>query len=139
MKTRKQHRDQVGGAIALPNLYTNLYSSDMAPLLPSNTVSVSDANARGVSGLLKDAESGSDVVVARHGRPVAAIVGIRRLEEIADLEADLRSAALVLARAATDNGVRLDLDEVINAFGFSRAELEAELDAELAGEPRAPR
>lgn len=102
---------------------------DMAVL--ERALSVSAANERGVSGLIKDAESGWDIVVERHGRPVAAVVSVRRLAELAELEADLRSAALVLARAATDTGRRTDLDQVINSLGFNRAELEAELDAEM--------
>jgi hypothetical protein len=35
--------------------------------------------------------------------------------------ADLRDAALVLVRAATDTGARTSLDDVIAAFGFERA------------------
>jgi len=45
---------------------------------------------------------------------------------------DLRSAALVLARAAADSGQRTDLDTAIVALGFDRVELEAEVDAEHA-------
>lgn len=94
-------------------------------------MSVTAANARGVSGLLKDAEGGQDIVVERHGHPVAAIVSMHRLSELRELEADLRSAALVLARAATDTGERTELDAAIAGLGFDRSELEAELDAEL--------
>lgn len=93
-------------------------------------MSVTAAHSRGVSGLLKDAESGSDIVVERHGHAVAAIVSVRRLSELAALEADLRSAALVLSRAATDTGARTELDAAIVALGFDRAELEAELATE---------
>ncbi|SEP29596.1 DUF2442 domain-containing protein [Trujillonella endophytica] len=39
-------------------------------------------------------------------------------------------AALLRARAATDTGNRTDLDAVITALGYERAELEAELDAD---------
>lgn len=98
----------------------------------TRSISVTDASARGVSGLLRDAEGGNDVIVKRHGHPVAAVVGMDRLAEIARLEADVRSAALVLARAATDDGEPKDLDDVIAALGFDRRQLEAELDAELA-------
>jgi antitoxin (DNA-binding transcriptional repressor) of toxin-antitoxin stability system len=98
----------------------------------TRTISVTDASARGVSGLLRDAEGGNDVIVQRHGRAVAAVVGMGRLTEIASLEADIRSAAVVLARAASDDGARTDLDDVIDALGFDRAQLEAELDAEAA-------
>lgn len=105
----------------------------MAPTV-ERSISVTAASERGISGLLKDAESGTDVVVERHGRPVAAIVSMRRLGELAELEADLRSAALVLTRAAGDNGRRTDLDDLISSLGFDRSDLEHELDAELAAE-----
>jgi antitoxin (DNA-binding transcriptional repressor) of toxin-antitoxin stability system len=81
---------------------------------------------------VRDVEMGEDVVVERHGRAVVAVVNMRHLDELRRLEADLREAALILSRAATDTGRRTNLDEVIAAFGFDRAELEAELDAELA-------
>jgi len=97
-----------------------------------SVVSVTEAASRGVSGLVRDAEDGSEVVVERRGRAVAAVVSIRRLNELRSLEADLRDAALVLARAATDTGARTDLDDAITAFGFNRAGLETELDADLS-------
>jgi hypothetical protein len=53
---------------------------------------------------------------------------------ITNREADIRSAALVLARAAGDDGTRSDIDDVIEALGFDRSQLEAELDAEIADE-----
>lgn len=77
-------------------------------------MSVTAATKRGISGLLKDAEFGTPVVVERHGRPVAAIVSMRHLHEFAEFEADLRSAAFALERTARDDGQRTDLDEVIN-------------------------
>lgn len=43
----------------------------------------------------------------------------------------LLETALVMARFATDNGNRTELDDVIKTLGFNRAELEAELDAEI--------
>ena len=98
----------------------------------SRTLSVTDAAARGVAGLVKDAEAGHDILVERRGVPVAAVVSTRQLEAIRHLEADLRDAVLVLTRMATDSGVRAPLDEAITAFGYTRAELEAELAADLA-------
>lgn len=95
-------------------------------------VSVSEASGRGVAGLVRVASEGGDVVVTRHGRPVAAVVSTRRLEELHQLEEQLRDAALALIRAATDSGVRTSLDEAIAEFGLDRGELEAELDADLA-------
>lgn len=73
-----------------------------------------------------------NVVVERRGKAVAALVSMRHLDELRRLEADLRETALLLSRAATDTGHRTGLDEAITAFGFDRAELEAELDADIA-------
>lgn len=98
----------------------------------TDIVSVTDAAGRGVPGLVREAEQGHDIVVSRRGRPVAAVISIGRLERLRDLEADLRSAALVLSRAMTDDGSRHELDDVIDSFGFDRAELAAELTADLA-------
>ena len=95
------------------------------------TLSVTDATQRGVARLVADAERGAAVIVSRRGRPAAAVVGIGRLESILQREDDLRSAALVLARAATDTGARTSLDDIISALGFDRDELEAEMAAEL--------
>lgn len=115
------------------DLYGFLYSYAMALAdFHPHVVSVTEAVTRGVPGLVKDVEQGEDVVVARRGHPVAAVVSIRRLEQLRSLESDLRDIALVLTRAATDTGVRVGLDGAITAFGFDRAELEAELKADLA-------
>ena len=100
--------------------------------LAAETVSVTEAAERGVPALVRDASGGQDIVVARRGEPVAAVVGMKRLAEIQELERDLRSAALVMARLATDDGRHRSLDEVIALFGFDRDELEAELDADIA-------
>lgn len=95
------------------------------------SLSVTDASRRGLSRLVADAEAGAGVVVERRGVAAAVVVGAHRMRSILQREDDLRSAALVLTRAATDDGNRSSLDEVIAAFGFDREELEAELDAEL--------
>ncbi len=98
----------------------------------AHVVSVTDAAKSGLPKLLRDAENGADVIVERHGRAVAAVVSMRHLEEIQRLETDLRETALLLSRAATDTGHRTGLDEVLSALGLDRAELEAELDDDLA-------
>ena len=105
----------------------------MADTWHAHTLSVTEAAARGVAGLVRDAELGDDVVVARRGKPVACVVSMQRMGQLRELETELRDIALVLTRAATDTGRRISLDDAIEAFGFSRAtELEAELDAEPA-------
>ena len=97
-----------------------------------HVISVTDAAKSGLPKLLREVEHGEDVVVERHGKAVAAVVSMRHLDQIRRLEADLRESALLLARAATDTGHRTDLDEVLTTLGFDRAQLEAELDADLA-------
>lgn len=97
-----------------------------------HVLSVTEAAKRGLPRLVKDVECGEHVVVERRGKAVAALVNMSHLDEIRRLEADLRETALILSRAATDTGHRTDLDEAITAFGFHRAALEAELDADLA-------
>jgi antitoxin (DNA-binding transcriptional repressor) of toxin-antitoxin stability system len=84
---------------------------------PRQDLSVSTASARGVARLVADAAAGDEVVITRHHRAVAAVVGIEQLREIDSLAADLRDLALVMARAADDDGRRTTLGEVAAAFG----------------------
>lgn len=104
----------------------------IADLHPERHMSVTAASGRGVAGLVKDAEGGEDIIVERHGRAVAAVISVDHFTELHTMRADLTAAALVLARELTDSGRRTDLDDAISAFGFDRAELEAELDADIA-------
>jgi prevent-host-death family protein len=83
---------------------------------PRELLSVSAASARGVARLVADAAAGSEVVVTRHHRPVAAVVGIERLHDLDELTADLRDLALVIARSADDRGHHIPLDRVREAF-----------------------
>lgn len=130
---RSENRSPIGSdgyAMIRPlSLSTILHTSGMADTHPT-TLSVSEATRRGVAGLLKAAEQGGYLIVSRHGRPVACVISIRRLEELHAIEGELREMALLLARSGTDAGVRIGLDEAIEAFGFSRAELESELELE---------
>ncbi|WP_067597489.1 prevent-host-death family protein [Nocardiopsis listeri] len=87
-------------------------------------ISVTDATRRGVAGIVHDAEQGTELIVTRRREPVAAVVAYERLTELEQAEADLRDLALVLTRAATDSGRRTSLDDVLAAFGYSRATLE---------------
>lgn len=103
-----------------------------ADLHHERTLSVTEASSRGVAGLVKDAERGEGIIVERHGRAVAAVISVEQFDELHRVRADLIAASLVLARELSDTGSRTDLDDAIAAFGFDRAELEAELDADLA-------
>ncbi|MEV1238719.1 type II toxin-antitoxin system Phd/YefM family antitoxin [Nonomuraea sp. NPDC050022] len=67
-------------------------------------LSVTEAAQRGVARLVADAEQGTDLVVTRRHQPVAAVVSIRRLNELEEAAADLRDLALVLARSVADTG-----------------------------------
>lgn len=99
---------------------------------PERTLSVTAATGRGVAGLVKDAERGEDIIVERHGRAVAAVISVKHFDELHRVRADLTAASLVLARELSDTGNRTDLDDAIAGFGFDRAEMEAELDADIA-------
>jgi antitoxin (DNA-binding transcriptional repressor) of toxin-antitoxin stability system len=80
-------------------------------------LSVTAASSRGIARLVADAATGSEVVVTRHQQPVAAVVGIERLTALEQLRDDLRDLALVVARAADDDGRRTSLDEAVESFG----------------------
>lgn len=91
-------------------------------------MSISEANQKGLSKLAGDAESGVDTVLLRNSRPVAAVVGMTkmaRLQELEDLEDDLRLMALTLARTTMDNGNRTSFDKVLAHFGLERDDLVA--------------
>ncbi|MEQ4726006.1 type II toxin-antitoxin system prevent-host-death family antitoxin [Nonomuraea sp. B19D2] len=102
----------------------------MTVLHDATELSVTEAAQRGVARLVADAEQGADLVVTRRHQPVAAVVSIRRLNELEEAAADLRDLALVLARSVTDTGERVSLDEVLAAFGHTRESLAAIPDDE---------
>jgi prevent-host-death family protein len=102
----------------------------MTVLSNPRELSVTEATQRGVAGLVADAEDGSDLVVTRRNRPVAAVVSMARLAELERAAADLRDLALVLARAVTDKGRRTSLDDVLEAFGHTRESLDGLADDE---------
>lgn len=84
-------------------------------------ISITDANNKGVSKLVADAESGRPQVLLRNSRAVAAVVNIDsmdRLQRIDELEDDLRLLSIALVRAAADNGRRYDLDDVLAEVGI---------------------
>ncbi|MGV9302212.1 type II toxin-antitoxin system prevent-host-death family antitoxin [Nonomuraea sp. NPDC003727] len=102
----------------------------MTVLHDATELSVTEAAQRGVARLVAEAEQGADLVVTRRHQPVAAVVSIRRLNELEEAAADLRDLALVLARSVTDTGERVSLDEVLAAFGHTRESLTAIPDDE---------
>jgi prevent-host-death family protein len=87
---------------------------------PVEQLSVTEASRRGIARLVADAAHGSEVVVHRHARPVAAIVGFERFTELQQLRDDLRDLALVIGRSIADDGRRTGLDDVVDAFGRAR-------------------
>ena len=96
------------------------------------TLTITEASRAGISALVASAEAGNGIPLSRHGKVVAEVVSA---EEISSLRRDrdtLRDAALVMARFATDTGIRTDLDQAMESFGFTRAELEAEIAADIA-------
>lgn len=94
-------------------------------------MSITEASRTGVSGLVSSAESGQDISLSRHGHVVAEVVSASEIEGLRRDRETLRDAALVMARFATDSGVRTDLDSAMEAFGINRSELEAEIEAGL--------
>ncbi len=89
-------------------------------------ISITEANSKGVSKLVTDAENGRPQVLMRNSKAVAAIVDIAsmdRLQRLDELEDDLRLLSVALVRAAADDGRRFDLDDVLAEAGI-------DLDAE---------
>lgn len=92
-------------------------------------ISISEASNRGVSKLVSDAENGRPPILLRNGKAVAAVVTVEsldRLQQLDELEDDLRLLSLALVRAAADSGRRYDLDDVLAEAGIDPDELDAE-------------
>lgn len=96
----------------------------MAVIDTSHHISITEATRRGVSGLVADIVK-SDIVLERHGEPVAAVISMERIAALEEARSDLRDLALVLTRAATDTGERVSLDDVLGTFGLTREQLNA--------------
>jgi prevent-host-death family protein len=83
-------------------------------------ISVTEANRRGVSSLVKTASEGRPVVLVRNNEPAAVMVGVEtmeRLERIEELEEDIRLLAIAWARTLTDSGRRYSLEDVARELG----------------------
>jgi len=99
----------------------------MARVDTADLLSISDASKLGISALVRKAESGHDQVVLRNNRPVAAVVSMKRLEELQELQENLIDVSLAAARMMTTGPERYSLDDVLAQFGYTREQL---LDAD---------
>ena len=102
----------------------------MARIDTTDLISITEANALGISALARDAAKGRERVLLRNNKPVAAVVSIERLERLQQLEDDLADFALATARVLTDQGERVSLDDVLGRFGYTREQLRALPDAD---------
>ncbi len=87
---------------------------------------ISEANNKGISRLVQEAEGGHDTVLLRNSRPVAAVVNVERLERLERLESiesDLRLLAVSLTRVLSDTGVRHSFNDVLTKFGIAEDDL----------------
>ena len=96
---------------------------EMALVDTQQLISLTDAGKRGLSALIRDAESGADQIVMRNNRAVAAVISMARLEQLQQLEDDVADIALATARMLTTSAERASLDDVLDQFGITREEL----------------
>src|SRR3972149_5378764 len=89
----------------------------------ADLISISDANKIGISGLAREAEAGHEKVLLRNNKPIAAVVSIRRLEELQQLQEDLLDMSVAAARALTTGPRRHSLDDVLAQLGYTREQL----------------
>ncbi len=101
----------------------------------TNRISLADANVRGISELVREAEEGREQIIVRNDKPIAVVIGAERYERLLGLQDDLIDITLVAARVITDNGERFTLDEVLERFGYTREEL-ADEPAPQSDDPR---
>src|SRR5207244_3596 len=95
----------------------------MALVDTADLISISEASKRGISALVREAEAGHEQVVLRNNKPVAAVVSIKRLEEIEKLRENLLDVSFAAARLLTTGPRRHSLDEILVQFGYSREQL----------------
>ena len=100
----------------------------MALVDTDDLISISDANRLGVSALIREAEAGRDRVLLRNNKPVAAVISVKRLEQLQQLQEDLIDFSLASARRLTTGLGRHSLDEVLAQFGYSREQLREQPD-----------
>jgi len=89
-------------------------------------VSLAEASAMGVNGILELVSPTSYVFVEADDQISAVVVHPNRLFELVEREQDLLDLAVVRERLANDSGVRVPLDDVITGLGFTREDLESD-------------
>ncbi len=94
----------------------------MAVIETDEIVAVTEAG-RKLSTLVKEVEHHGQRVLVKNNRPVAVLIGVRRLRQLQDAEDSLADIALLLARILTDDGERTSLEDVLRAYGVTRQEL----------------
>ena len=94
--------------------------ADMPRLDDSVLLSIAEANKLGVAGLVRQVEEGHEPVLLRNNKPVAAVVSLKRLEQLEQLQDDLADLSLAVACALTTGPERHNLDDVLAQFGYTR-------------------
>lgn len=89
----------------------------------ADLISISEASKLGVSGLVREAEAGREQVLLRNNKPVAAVVGMERLDHLQRLEEDLLDVSMAAARKLTTGPGRHSLDDVLSRLGYTREQL----------------
>lgn len=107
----------------------------MAASEDANRISLTDADGRGISELIREAAEGRDQIIVRDDTPVAVVISAERYDQLRRLQDDLIDITLAASRVLTTSGESLKLDEVLQRFGFSRKEL-AETPEAAPIEPR---
>ncbi|WP_062991978.1 type II toxin-antitoxin system Phd/YefM family antitoxin [Nocardia anaemiae] len=95
----------------------------------NDLISVTEANAKGISRLITDASEGHDIVVIRNNKPAAAIIGmekLERLQRIEEWEEDIKLLALAVIRSTADTGERVSLADAAARFGIDLDALDDE-------------
>jgi prevent-host-death family protein len=91
-------------------------------------ISVTDANNKGISGLVADAERGQSRIIVRNSKPVAAVVSVGEYDRLAELEENLVLMVAAFARMATDTGDWIELDDLAAELGVDLDEPDEDED-----------
>lgn len=94
-------------------------------------LSVSEASSHGLSHLISTAEAGTPIAISRHGKVVAEVISSEELNRLRYEHEVLNDTVIAALRLATDDGRRMDLDDVIRLFGLDPQELHTEVEEEL--------